>query len=62
MEAGGFELMPIEFTEEERHYSMIIMFVKHNIDSETTKVAEMTGVPLRTVQKIKKLFCETRYP
>ena len=39
-----------------------MIFVNHNMDIGTTNVAEMTGVLLRTVRKIKKLLCETSYP
>ena len=39
---------------------MVMIFVNHNIDIETTNIAEMIEVPLSNVQKIKKLLCENR--
>ena len=62
MHAGKFELKPIEFTKEERCCAMVMIFVNYNMDIKTNKVVEVTGVPLRTIQKIKKLLCETRDP
>ena len=62
MEAGEVELKSIEFTKKERCCPMFMIFVDHNMDIKTTKIAEMTGVPLKTVQKIKKLPCKTKDP
>ena len=62
MEAGEFELKANAFTEKEKPCAVVMIFVNHFMNIETTKVAEMTEVLLRTVQKIKKLSCETRDP
>ena len=60
MEAGEFELKLIEFFKEERSCNMIMIFLNHNMDIKTTKVAEITRVLHGIIQKIKKLTCETR--
>ena len=62
MEARELKLQPIKFTKEEKHCIVIMIFVNHNIDIKITKFAKMSGVLLRTIQKIKKLLCETRDP
>ena len=62
MEAGEFKLKPYEFTEEERHSAVLMIFATCNMNIMTTKVAEIIEVPLSTVQKNKKLFCGTRDP
>ena len=44
IEAGEFELKPIEFNKENRRFAVVMIFVNHYMDIETTKVAEMTVV------------------